>query len=82
LIPSAIHISAAEQLKNCLIPALEKLHAALEAKAKEFWDIIKVGRTHLMDATPVRLGQEFSGYEQQALTPRNGRRKRSRLYAS
>src|SRR5207237_3591644 len=66
VIPSAIHISAAEQLKNCLIPALEKLHAALEAKAKEFWDIIKVGRTHLMDATPVRLGHEFSGYEQQA----------------
>src|SRR5947199_177955 len=65
VIPSAIHISAAEQLKNCLIPALEKLHAALEAKAKEFWDIIKIGRTHLMDATPVRLGQEFSGYAQQ-----------------
>src|SRR5258708_18418304 len=66
VIPSAIHISAAEQLKKCLIPALEKLHTALEAKAKEFWEIIKVGRTHLMDATPVRLGQEFSGYEQQA----------------
>src|SRR6478752_2388710 len=64
-IPSAIHISAAEQLKNCLDPALEKLHGALEAKAKEFWDIIKIGRTHLMDATPVRLGQEFSGYAQQ-----------------
>src|ERR1700745_3453511 len=65
VIPSAIHISAAEQLKNCLIPALEKLHAALEGKAKEFWKIIKIGRTHLMDATPVRLGQEFSGYAQQ-----------------
>src|SRR5213595_2654070 len=65
VIPSAIHISAAEQLKNCLIPALEKLHAAVEAKAKEFWDIIKIGRTHLMDATPVRLGQEFGGYAQQ-----------------
>src|SRR5712664_1170379 len=65
VIPSAIHISAAEELKNCLIPALEKLHAALEAKAKEFWDIMKIGRTHLMDATPVRLGQEFSGYAQQ-----------------
>src|SRR5258708_30958152 len=65
VIPSAIHISAAEQLKKCLIPALEKLHAALEAKAKEFWEIIKIGRTHLMDATPVRLGQEFSGYTQQ-----------------
>src|SRR5438552_823451 len=65
VIPSAIHISAAEELKNRLIPALEKLHGALEAKAKEFWDIIKIGRTHLMDATPVRLGQEFSGYAQQ-----------------
>src|ERR1700757_176667 len=65
VIPSAIHISAAEALKNCLIPALEKLHGALEAKAKEFWHIIKIGRTHLMDATPIRLGQQFSGYAQQ-----------------
>src|SRR6202790_1861315 len=65
VIPSAIHISAAEQLKNCLVPALKKLHGALAAKTKEFWDIIKIGRTHLMDATPVRLGQEFSGYAQQ-----------------
>ena len=65
VIPSAIHISAAEQLKNRLIPALEKLHAALETKAKEFWHVIKIGRTHLMDATPIRLGQEFSGYAQQ-----------------
>src|SRR5881296_4410362 len=59
VIPSAIHISAAEQLKNCLVPALGKLHTALAAKAKKFWAIIKIGRTHLMDATPVRLGQEF-----------------------
>lgn len=65
VIPSAIHISAAEQLRNCLIPALEKLGKGLDAKAKEFWSIIKIGRTHLMDATPVRLGQEFSGYAQQ-----------------
>ncbi|HEY2712249.1 MAG TPA: class II fumarate hydratase [Chthoniobacterales bacterium] len=65
VIPSAIHISAAEQLKTCLIPALEKLEAALVAKAQEFHDIIKIGRTHLMDATPVRLGQEFAGYAQQ-----------------
>ena len=64
VIPSAIHVSAAEQLQDCLVPALEKLHGALEAKAKEFWDIIKIGRTHLMDATPVRLGQEFGGYAQ------------------
>src|SRR5947209_262079 len=65
VIPSAIHISAAEQLKNHLAPALGKLQGALDAKTKEFWDIIKIGRTHLMDATPVRLGQEFSGYAQQ-----------------
>src|SRR5262249_21412480 len=65
VIPSAIHISAAEQLKTHLLPALEKLQRALDAKAKEFWGIIKIGRTHLMDATPVRLGQEFSGYAQQ-----------------
>src|ERR1700754_2151662 len=65
VIPSAIHVSTAEQLKNHLAPALDKLRGALEAKAKELWDIIKIGRTHLMDATPVRLGQEFSGYAQQ-----------------
>src|SRR5437773_672478 len=65
VIPSAIHISAAEQLKNHLIPALQNLHAALETKAKESWHVMKIGRTHLMDATPVRLGQEFSGYAQQ-----------------
>jgi len=65
VIPSAIHVSAAEELKNKLLPALDKLAAALDAKAKEFWDVIKIGRTHLMDATPVRLGQEFSGYAQQ-----------------
>ena len=64
-IPSAIHVSAAEQLRNHLIPALDELHRALDDKAKEFWDVIKIGRTHLMDATPVRLGQEFSGYAQQ-----------------
>src|SRR6266403_4222893 len=65
VIPSAIHISAAELLQNSLLPALTKLHETLDAKAKEFWDIIKIGRTHLMDATPIRLGQEFSGYAQQ-----------------
>jgi fumarate hydratase class II len=65
VIPSAIHVSAAEQLKDCLLPALEKLFAALSSKAKEFDHIIKIGRTHLMDATPVRLGQEFGGYAQE-----------------
>src|SRR5437870_11527494 len=65
VIPSAIHIRGAEQLKHCLAPALGKLHGVLDAKAKEFWEIIKIGRTHLMDATPVRLGQESSGYAKQ-----------------
>src|SRR4029079_8915611 len=61
VIPSAIHISAAEQLKQCLIPALERLAAALSAKATEFHDVIKIGRTHLMDATPVRLRPDIRG---------------------
>jgi len=65
VIPSAIHVSAAEQLQDCLLPALQKLFVALSSKAKEFNHIIKIGRTHLMDATPVRLGQEFGGYAQQ-----------------
>src|SRR5205085_4483235 len=65
VIPSAIHVSAAEELRNRLVPGLEKFATALERKAHEFWDVIKIGRTHLMDATPVRLGQEFAGYAQQ-----------------
>lgn len=65
VIPTAIHVALAEQLQKQVVPALEKLHGALDAKAKEFWDVIKIGRTHLMDATPVRLGQEFSGYARQ-----------------
>ena len=79
VIPSAIHISAAEQLKNCLIPALEKLAGALAAKATEFQDVIKIGRTHLMDATPVRLGQEFGGYAQQV---RFGKRRAEQAIAA
>src|SRR4029077_3172516 len=62
VIPSAMHVSAAEQLKNFLIPALESLHGALDVKANEFWGVIKIGRTHLMDATPIRIGKEVSGY--------------------
>ncbi|MFL6542621.1 MAG: class II fumarate hydratase [Chthoniobacterales bacterium] len=65
VIPSAIHISTAEQLKNHLQPALQKLHDAFADKAREFDRVVKIGRTHLMDATPVRLGQEFGGYAQQ-----------------
>ena len=60
--PTAMHIAAAEQVHHELIPALEELHAALEGKAQEFKDIIKIGRTHLQDATPVTLGNEFSAY--------------------
>lgn len=64
--PTAIHIAVALELKTKLIPALETLQASLTAKGEEFWDILKIGRTHLMDATPVRLGQEFKGYARQA----------------
>ena len=65
VIPTAIHIAVAESIRNDLMPALEHLQNGLEAKTQEFWDVIKIGRTHLMDATPVRLGQEFSGYAKQ-----------------
>ncbi|MEX2392239.1 MAG: class II fumarate hydratase [Dehalococcoidia bacterium] len=62
VIPTAIHVSALVELEKELVPALEHLQAALEAKSREFWGVIKTGRTHLQDATPVRLGQEFLGY--------------------
>lgn len=62
VIPSCIHIAALESIEEKLVPALGSLEAALGAKAEEFHDIIKVGRTHLQDATPIRLGQEFGGY--------------------
>jgi len=60
--PTAMHIAAAEEITHSLIPALEHLHEALAAKQKAFAKIIKIGRTHMQDATPVTLGQEFSGY--------------------
>jgi fumarate hydratase class II len=60
--PSAIHIAAALMIKRSLLLALDRLAAALDAKATEFADVVKSGRTHLMDATPVTLGQEFGGY--------------------
>ena len=62
--PTAVHIAAAEAMERDLIPSLEALEAALAAKAHAFNHIVKIGRTHLMDAVPVRLGQEFSGYAQ------------------
>lgn len=63
--PTAMHIACAEQLVHKLIPALQTLHDTLEKKSKDFKSIIKIGRTHLQDATPITLGQEFSGYVQQ-----------------
>ena len=62
VIPTAMHVSSLEAIEKDLIPSLEYLRDALSKKAKEFDHIVKIGRTHLMDATPIRLGQEFSGY--------------------
>ncbi len=64
-VPTAMHIAAALAIRDDLVPALRGLQAALEKKAKAFAKIIKIGRTHLMDATPITLGQEFSGYAAQ-----------------
>ena len=63
--PTAMHIAAAERIVHDLLPALKHLHAALEAKTAAFAHIIKIGRTHTQDATPLTLGQEFSGYAAQ-----------------
>jgi fumarate hydratase class II len=63
--PTAMHIAAVMEIEGRLLPALQKLHAALERKEIDFKDIIKIGRTHLQDATPLTLGQEFSGYRAQ-----------------
>src|SRR5438067_11278363 len=62
VIPTAIHLSALVSIESDLIPALQSLQRALEEKAEEFMPVIKTGRTHLQDATPIRLGQEFLGY--------------------
>jgi fumarate hydratase class II len=63
--PSAVHLAALDEATNSLLPALERLEASFAGKAEEFKDIVKSGRTHLMDAVPVTLGQEFSGYAAQ-----------------
>ena len=63
--PTAMHIGAAEEAANRLIPALQHLHAALQSKSEQWADVVKIGRTHLQDATPLTLGQEFSGYATQ-----------------
>ncbi len=65
VIPSVIHIAVLEGIERDLLPALARLSAALQRKAAEFDDVVKIGRTHLMDAVPVRLGQEFGGYAAQ-----------------
>jgi len=65
VVPTALHLAGVETIENHLVPALTKLHAALREKADAFDRVIKIGRTHLQDATPVRLGQEFGGYARQ-----------------
>src|SRR5207302_4954147 len=65
VIPTAIHLAALDGIVHHLIPALNELHSALLKKAQEFGEVLKIGRTHLQDATPIRLGQEFSGYASQ-----------------
>src|ERR1700740_2291266 len=63
--PSAVHLAALDELTNDLLPALAQLADSLAAKATEFDDVVKAGRTHWMDAVPVTLGQEFGGYAAQ-----------------
>ena len=65
VIPTAMHLSAAQTVNETLLPAMRSLEASLNEKAREFNDVIKIGRTHLQDAVPMRLGQEFSGYASQ-----------------
>jgi len=68
--PTALNIAAAEGVTRDLLPALERLQGALEAQSRAFDDVVKTGRTHLMDAVPIRLGQEFSGYATMLATAR------------
>ena len=65
MFPTAIHVAALTAIHGRLIPALRRLHRALAGKAAEFADVLKIGRTHLQDAMPMTLGQEFSGYARQ-----------------
>src|SRR3954470_11731136 len=65
VIPTAMHVAAAEAVTGRLLPAMRRLEDSFERKANELWDVIKIGRTHLQDATPLRMGQEFSGYARQ-----------------
>jgi fumarate hydratase class II len=63
--PTAMHVAAAEEMKHRMLPALDKLRASLQEKSTAWEDVVKIGRTHLQDATPLTVGQEFSGYVQQ-----------------
>ena len=65
VIPTAIHVVAIEEIQKSLLPSLKRLHKALRQKARQFDQVMKIGRTHLQDATPIRLGQEFGGYARQ-----------------
>ena len=65
IIPTAIHVASIEMITQDLVPALKRLHRSLQTKARQFDKIVKIGRTHLQDATPIRLGQEFGGYARQ-----------------
>jgi aspartate ammonia-lyase len=65
VIPTVIHVAAAELVHHELLPAMTLLHSTLREKAEEFDDVLKIGRTHLQDAVPIRLGQEFNGYARQ-----------------
>ena len=79
--PTAMHIATVEQLHHALLPALQRLHAALDDKAKRWDGLVKIGRTHLQDATPLTLGQEFSGYTaQMAFAGERIRSSLARLY--
>lgn len=69
-IPTAIHVAVATAVHRALLPALDRLHAALDAKSEAFAPIVKIGRTHTQDATPITLGQEFSGYAAQVASAR------------
>src|SRR5690242_20908624 len=65
VIPTAMHVSAAAAIHESLVPALSYLEEKLNEKAEQYDDVVKIGRTHLQDATPIRLGQEISGYAAQ-----------------
>src|ERR1051326_6665082 len=75
VIPTAMHLAALAEIQEVLVPAVERLREALAEKSEEFWPIIKTGRTHLQDATPIRLGQEFIGYAGQMERAETNRRR-------